>query len=325
MLEQEEQYAADAIATALQEMGYALPPKMPALRRIPLKGQWGVASSVALQLSKGDKAKAAEIAEGIAERLRALNHFADVRAENGYVNCIFDTDKVATALVHTVLSAGADYGRGAPIAERVMIEYAQMNTHKEFHVGHLRNVALGAALVRIMRFAGYDVVAASYPGDIGLHVIKCLWCYREFHLGKEPKDPAQRGRWLGELYVEGSQRLSFRKDVGEFIEQLVRDDQAFNHAGRRHPEESRPRGGRRRRGEPDGGAPEPQAVRSGRLQEPADDPATLGAYRRRVALREAAGRDQARSGRPALRLARRSVEELPAPRYPLHAVVGAER
>jgi arginyl-tRNA synthetase len=228
MLEQEEQYAADAIAAALQEMGYALPPKMPALRRIPLQGQWGVASSVALQLSKGDKAKAATIAEGVAERLRALNHFADVRAENGYVNCIFDTDKVSTALVRNVLSAGADYGRGAPIAERVMIEYAQMNTHKEFHVGHLRNVALGAALVRIMRFAGYDVVAASYPGDIGLHVIKCLWCYREFHLGKEPKDPAQRGRWLGELYVEGSQRLSFRKEVGEFIEQLVRDDQAFN-------------------------------------------------------------------------------------------------
>lgn len=228
MLEQEEQYAADAIAGALREMGYALPAKMPALRRIPLQGQWGVASSVALQFAKGDKAKAAEIAEGVAERLRALDHFADVRAENGYVNCIFDTGKVATALVRAVRSAGPDYGRGAPVDGRVMIEYAQMNTHKEFHVGHLRNVALGAALVRIMRFAGYDVVAASYPGDIGLHVIKCLWCYREFHLGKEPKDPAQRGRWLGELYVESNRRLAFRKEVGEFVERLVREDAVFN-------------------------------------------------------------------------------------------------
>jgi arginyl-tRNA synthetase len=228
MLEQEEQYAAEAIAQALQEMGYALPPKMPPLRRIPLPGVWGVSSAVAMQLGGKDRAKVGEIAEGVAERLRALDHFADVRAENGYINCIFDIGKVATAVVQSVLSAGADYGRGEPIPGRAMIEYAQMNTHKEFHVGHLRNVALGAALVRIMRFAGYDVVAASYPGDIGLHVIKCLWGYRAFHLGKEPKDPTLRGRWLGELYVESNQRLSYRKEVGEFIERLVREDMVFN-------------------------------------------------------------------------------------------------
>jgi arginyl-tRNA synthetase len=228
MLEQEEQYAADAITRALEEMECTLPPKMPALRRIKFEGKWGVASTVAMQLAKGDKAKAGEIAEGVAGRLRALNHFADVYAENGYINCIFDFDRVATAVIQSVLTAGNDYGRGAAIPGRVMIEYAQLNTHKEFHVGHLRNVVLGAALVRIMRCAGYDVVAASYIGDIGLHVIKCLWCYREFHRGQEPKDPAQRGRWLGELYVESSQRLAYRKDVSDFIARLVLEDAVFN-------------------------------------------------------------------------------------------------
>lgn len=227
MLEQEEQYAAEAIARALQEMGYAPPPKI-AMRPIPRPGIWGVSSTVAMQLGGKDRAKVFEIAGGVVERLRALNHFADVYAENGYINCIFDTGNVATAVVRNVLSAGADYGRGVSLPGRAMIEYAQMNTHKEFHVGHLRNVALGAALVRIMRFAGYEVVAASYPGDIGLHVIKCLWCYRAFHMGQEPKDPAQRGRWLGERYVESNQRLSYRKEIGEFIERLVREDAVFN-------------------------------------------------------------------------------------------------
>ncbi len=228
MLEQEEHYAADAIARALQEMGYALPPKLPALRRIKFEGKWGVASTIAMQMAKGDKAKAGEIAEGVAERLRTLHHFADVYAENGYVNCIFDFDTVATAVIQSVLAAGDAYGHGAAIPGRVMIEYAQLNTHKEFHVGHLRNVALGAALVRIMRFAGYDVIAASYIGDIGKHVIMCLWCYRAFHLGQEPKDPAQRGRWLGERYVESNQRLAYRKDVSDFIARLVLEDMVFN-------------------------------------------------------------------------------------------------
>ncbi|MGI8690975.1 MAG: arginine--tRNA ligase [Thermomicrobiales bacterium] len=227
MFEQEEQYAAEAIARALEAMGYTPPAKI-AMRPIPLEGVWGVGSAVAMQLGVKDKATVAAIAAGIAERLRALNHFADVYVQNNFVNCIFDKNKIVTAVIQSVRMAGDEYGRGAAIPGRVMIEYAQLNTHKEFHIGHLRNVALGAALVRIMRFAGYDVVAASYIGDIGKHVIMCLWCYREFHMGQEPKDPAQRGRWLGELYVESNQRLAYRKDVSDFIARLVLEDMVFN-------------------------------------------------------------------------------------------------
>src|SRR5262249_25317104 len=160
------------------------------------------ASTVAMQLSKGNRELAAEIAEGVAERLRVLNHFADVYVKNNYVNCIFDVGKVATDVVRNVLRQGADYGHGAAVPGRGMVEYAQMNTHKDLHVGHLRNVALGAALVRIMRFAGFDVIAASYPGDTGTHVAKCLWCYLTFHNGEEPSDPSKRGQFLGNIYVE---------------------------------------------------------------------------------------------------------------------------
>ena len=121
---------------------------------IPSEGKWGVASPVAKMLGKKDQNLVSEIAEGITKRLRALNHFSEVYAEKGFVNCVFDIGKVATEVVRSVLSQGADYGRGEAVPGRVMVEYAQMNTHKDFHIGHLRNVALGAALVRIMRFAG---------------------------------------------------------------------------------------------------------------------------------------------------------------------------
>jgi len=227
MFEQEEKYAADAIASALEAMGYTPPAKI-AMRPIPLEGIWGVGSTVAMQLGGKDRAKVGEIAAGVAERLRALDHFADVYVQNNFVNCVFDKSTIVSAVLRSVLAAGREYGRGAAIPGRVMIEYAQLNTHKEFHVGHLRNVALGAALVRIMRFAGYDVVASSYIGDIGKHVIMCLWCYRAFHMGQEPKDPAQRGRWLGERYVEANQRLAYRKDVSDFIARLVQEDMVFN-------------------------------------------------------------------------------------------------
>ena len=57
----------------------------------------------------------------------------------------------------------------------VMIEYSQPNTHKAFHVGHMRNVALGDCLVRLKEHCGHSVIAANYFGDEGAHVAKCLW------------------------------------------------------------------------------------------------------------------------------------------------------
>lgn len=63
--------------------------------------------------------------------------------------------------------------------ERVMIEYSQPNTHKAFHVGHMRNVALGGALINLFEQFGHPVTAANYFGDEGAHVAKCLWHLRE--------------------------------------------------------------------------------------------------------------------------------------------------
>jgi arginyl-tRNA synthetase len=75
--------------------------------------------------------------------------------------------------------------------------------------------------------AGYPVVRATYPGDIGMHVVKCLWCYEAFHKGQEPADPMLRGTWLGTIYTESDQRLNVRKEVGAFLSLLIKEDKAF--------------------------------------------------------------------------------------------------
>ncbi|OGO60951.1 MAG: arginine--tRNA ligase, partial [Chloroflexi bacterium RBG_19FT_COMBO_49_13] len=106
------------------------------------------------------------------------------------------------SLVDTVLELGADFGRGQPKGERVMIEYAQPNTHHSFHIGHLRNAILGEALARLVGFAGFDTIRATYPGDIGLGVITVLWIYQKFYHGKEPAGIHERGQWLLKIYAE---------------------------------------------------------------------------------------------------------------------------
>src|SRR5690606_34524286 len=208
------------INDALEELGYGR--REFDMRAIPFAGVWGTSASVSYQiatelvtaeaaaelegLSKKEakrrtqelvRQRAQAIAEQVAERLRAADGFASVEAVNGYINIGFDTNRFSNEVVHAVLTTGEDYGRGEPKTDRVMVEYSQPNTHKAFHVGHLRNVCLGNALSRIMKFAGFDVLQANYIGDIGRHVIKTLWCYQRFHQGEEPPR-AQRGRWLGE-------------------------------------------------------------------------------------------------------------------------------
>lgn len=88
---------------------------------------------------------------------------------------------------------------------KVMIEYSQPNTHKEFHVGHMRNVALGDSLVRLYRYCGFPVIAANYPGDEGTHIAKCLWHIKrsELHPPSENK-----GEWLGQQYVAAQKALA---------------------------------------------------------------------------------------------------------------------
>jgi arginyl-tRNA synthetase len=86
-----------------------------------------------------------------------------------------------------------------------MIEFSHPNTHKAFHVGHLRGTILGDALCRILEFAGNSVVRANYPGDMGLHVIKWLWGYMKFHNGEEPDTDITR--WMGEVYAEAANRI----------------------------------------------------------------------------------------------------------------------
>lgn len=199
------------------------------------------------------RAKAQELAEALAARLGAgaedhsvLNpqssvrssslapspqppapSFARVEAANGFVNISFDANAVATRLINEVLQRGSAYGYGAPKTEHVMVEHSQPNTHKVFHVGHLRNTCLGVAVSNILMAAGYPVLQANYPGDIGMHVIKCLWCYEKFHNGQEPDDPMRRGRWLAEVYAEANGRLDYRKEMLEFLHLLAKEDQAL--------------------------------------------------------------------------------------------------
>ena len=198
------------LETTVRRLGYDPAARMLEVRRVPLEGRWGYSSAVCKSLGRGPEAAQA-LAVAVVAALPAHPLVAQAEAVKGFVNFYVDVAAYANGLLAEVAARGAAWGHGLPQPGRVMVEFAQPNTHKAVHVGHLRNIILGEAVVRIMRAAGREVIAATYPGDIGMHVIKCLWCYRTFYAGQEPA--TDRGRWLGHIYAESDARLEYRKQV----------------------------------------------------------------------------------------------------------------
>jgi arginyl-tRNA synthetase len=188
---------------------------------VPFAGRWGYGTTVCFHVAAAEARqhpgmvvpkRAAELAEAVSRQVARPDAFASLEADKAYLNAYFDTATFARRVVDAALSQGQDFGRGEPKPDRVMVEYAQPNTHHSFHIGHARNAMLGEALSRIASFAGFETVRASYPGDIGLGVITCIWAYQKFHLGQEPQGVQARGRWLANIYTEATALLTPQPD-----------------------------------------------------------------------------------------------------------------
>ena len=198
---------------------------------IPFAGKWGISTSffqIAALWARQQRAEgqnplpvpqlAAQIATQVSEALRLPSGFQRIEAVNGYLNLYFDPLEFTRRVVDAVLEAGDRFGWGAAKGKRILVEFSQPNTHKAFHVGHLRNVVLGDALCNILEAAGYDVIRANYINDTGLHVIKWLWNYQKFHTGEEPGQ--DKTRWMGDLYAEANKRLEENPELESEVRQL---------------------------------------------------------------------------------------------------------
>jgi len=190
----------------------------------PFEGDWGYGTAVCFKIAaeeaKTDRniqvpQRAQEVANLLLNDLQNLEGFDHVEAVGGYLNLHINTSVYAQRVTDRVINEGQDFGRGAKKGERVMVEYAQPNTHHSFHIGHARNAILGEVLARLVEFAGFDTIRASYPGDIGLGVITCVWAYEKYYQGQEPEGIHKRGQWLGNIYTEATTLVTPKEDGTE--------------------------------------------------------------------------------------------------------------
>ncbi len=125
-----------------------------------------------------------------------------------YVNFFVRSEAMIADVVSALLEDKEKYGvvkLEKKKVQKVLIEYPSNNTHKEFHIGHFRNVCIGNTLVGLYRSNGHHVTVVNYLNDFGAHVAKCLWGLFKFHADEAP--PENKQKWLGMIYAEASQYL----------------------------------------------------------------------------------------------------------------------
>jgi arginyl-tRNA synthetase len=130
-----------------------------------------MATNAAMVLAKEAKAKPRDLAEKIAERLRADDLVASVDvAGPGFINLTLKVTAWADAL-RSVLGEGDAYGQSAVGAgEKVNVEYVSANPTGPMHVGHCRGAVFGDALASLLQLAGFDVIREYYINDAGAQV-----------------------------------------------------------------------------------------------------------------------------------------------------------
>ncbi|MCK4554166.1 arginine--tRNA ligase, partial [Candidatus Parcubacteria bacterium] len=201
----------------------ALPPpsrNLAGLRRTslvyPPSPGFGDLSLPCFELAKKLNKTATETAEWLVSEIEVDNVVVATKAIGPYLNFTFNKSYLAKSVIEQIQQEGDEYGRNKiGKDERVMIEYSNVNTHKEYHVGHLRNICYGDAVNRILSVNGFVTIPVSYVNDFGIHVAKTLWCYQEFYKNKEL--PNNKGLFLGKVYARACQELEKDPTAKELI------------------------------------------------------------------------------------------------------------
>ena len=167
-------------------------------------------------LSKVLKRNPNEIAIELSKKIPLSKEIERIEANGPYINFFINSAILAEETLKKIKKEGEKYGHTKNNKEKIMIEFSQPNTHKAFHIGHVRNTSLGESLARIMESQGNKIIRANYSGDTGMHIAKWLWYYLNYSKEK----PREEESWFAEIYTSAIKKLGDDERLQEQVNEL---------------------------------------------------------------------------------------------------------
>lgn len=129
-----------------------------------------ISSNVALKSARRVNMKPLDLANYIKENF-SLDGVRKVDVAGvGFINFYLENNTLGS-IISTIISMGDRYGETIlKDKKKVLLEYVSANPTGYLHLGHARGAALGDAISRILKKAGYDVTREYYINDAGNQV-----------------------------------------------------------------------------------------------------------------------------------------------------------
>ncbi len=158
---------------------------------VPKDGANGDYAFPCFKLAKELRKAPPLIANEIKESLKVDENIIEkIEVVGGYLNFYINKEQLVKETIKEIQDA-ENYG-ASKIGEgkNVIVEYSSPNIAKDFHIGHLRNTVIGAALYNIYKYLGYNTIGMNHLGDYGTQFAKLIEGYKrwgtEYNLEENP-------------------------------------------------------------------------------------------------------------------------------------------
>ncbi|MBS3116253.1 arginine--tRNA ligase [Candidatus Woesearchaeota archaeon] len=166
------------------------------------------------KLGKNPKAEA----EKLKQKIKLPSFISKAEVVGPYLNFVLSVPFVAKEIISPIRTKKEKFGAGQD-RDSIVVEYCGPNTNKPLHLGHIRNMALGNAVCRLLSFQGNKVHPVNIVNDRGIHICQSMIAYQKWGKGKKPEKKGDH--FVGDFYVLFSQKLKDDPNLKEEAQQML--------------------------------------------------------------------------------------------------------
>ncbi len=192
---------------------------------VPPKRELGDYALACFTFGKNPAEEAKILSQEINEEIKSgkIKFLTKTLPVGSYLNFFINKSALAEETLSLIKQQKAKYGQGAVKGNKanIVLEYCGPNTNKPLHLGHVRNMALGSAMCRLLAFQGNKVQPVNIVNDRGIHICQSMLAYQKWGRNKLPDKKGDH--FVGDYYVMFAQAA--KKEEEQKKEDLTKEAQ----------------------------------------------------------------------------------------------------